>query len=616
MVRATEGSGVTTTSDPRIGKELAGYRVDALLGRGGMGVVYRAHDLALDRPVALKILAPELAADDRFRERFLRESRLAASLDHPSIVPVYDAGESSGELYIAMRFVEGSDLRAVLQAEGALEPARALHVVEQVADALDAAHERGLVHRDVKPSNVLIDNRGHSYLADFGLSRRLGEAGAALNATQSLGTVDYAAPEQIRAEEVDGRADLYSLGCLLYECLAGEPPFRRPSDAATLFAHLEEDPPASPGLEEVMRTALAKEPDERYQSGRELAEAARSALGLEPKRVRWPLALAAVGLALIGAALLAFFLTNGRGGAHSPAQGGRLLRIDPTSNSVRTAISIGDGPTAVSAGGGRVWAASEVDGRLWQYDPTGGVLSNPPAVGRPFAVTVHGGDAWVVANAAGEVTGNVVSLYDTVSGGRLGGITMSLACSLASGRVGTWAANCPDVVELRVEAGKPRVGRRVVIPRARPASAANYRESLSGMTEGAGSVWVIGDPADRRLFRIDPRRAAITATIPLGFPPGSVAFGGGSVWVTDQLGDRVVRIDPSTNSVTASIPVGRGASGVAFGLGSLWVADSLAQTVTRIDPATDRVVATIPVAVSPQSVAVDASSVWVVGDAR
>src|SRR5262245_58236708 len=145
MVRGTGGCGLTTTSDPRIGSELAGYRIDALLGRGGMGVVYRAHDLALERPVALKILAPELAADDRFRERFLRESRLAASLDHPSIVPVYDAGEYSGELYIAMRFVEGSDLRALLHEEGALEPSRALRIVEQVADALDVAHERGLV---------------------------------------------------------------------------------------------------------------------------------------------------------------------------------------------------------------------------------------------------------------------------------------------------------------------------------------------------------------------------------------------------------------------------------------------------------------------------------------
>jgi tetratricopeptide (TPR) repeat protein/predicted Ser/Thr protein kinase len=265
---------VSHSADFRIGSELAGYRVEALLGRGGMGVVYRALDLALDRPVALKILSPELAEDVRFRERFLTESRLAASLDHPNIVPVYDAGEVGGELYIAMRYVEGSDLKRLL-AGGPLAKERAVALVSQVARALDAAHERGLVHRDVKPSNVLIDEREHVYLADFGLSRRLGEAGAALGVAQSLGTVDYVSPEQIRGEQADGRADLYSLGCLLYECLAGKPPFVRSSDAATLFAHLEEEPPGLPQLDKVMSTALAKEPDDRYQSGHELVEAAR-----------------------------------------------------------------------------------------------------------------------------------------------------------------------------------------------------------------------------------------------------------------------------------------------------------------------------------------------------
>src|SRR6476660_643812 len=193
------------------GSELAGYRLESLLGRGGMGVVYRARDLALDRYVALKLLAPELAEDVRFRERFLRESRLAASLDHPAIVPIYDAGEVAGQLYIAMRLVDGTDLKRLLAEEGKLEPERALGLVEQVADALDAAHERGLVHRDVKPSNVLLDQRGHCYLADFGLSRRLAEESRARAAeARSLGTLEYVAPEQIRGAEVDGRADLYS----------------------------------------------------------------------------------------------------------------------------------------------------------------------------------------------------------------------------------------------------------------------------------------------------------------------------------------------------------------------------------------------------------------------
>src|SRR5882672_295247 len=260
------------------GSELAGYRIESLLGRGGMGVVYRAHDLALDRKVALKLLAPELAGDIRFRERFLRESRLAASLDHPGIIPIYDAGEVGGQLYIAMRLVEGTDLKRLLAEEGVLAPERTLRLLEQVADALDAAHERGLVHRDVKPSNVLVDERRHCYLADFGLSRRLSDQGVPAAGGRSIGTVDYVAPEQIRGDPLDGRADLYSLGCLLYECLAGLPPFTGGSDTAVVFAHLEEDPPTLPGLETVLAKAMAKEPAERYQSGHELVVAAREAL--------------------------------------------------------------------------------------------------------------------------------------------------------------------------------------------------------------------------------------------------------------------------------------------------------------------------------------------------
>ena len=233
-----------------VGTQIAGYRLEEEIGRGGMGVVYRAHDVALERSVALKLLAPALAEDPEFRERFLVESRLAASLDHPNVVPVYDAGEVEGQLYLAMRYVEGSDLKRLLADEGKLEPARAIAVCSQIANALDAAHARGLVHRDVKPSNVLLDEREHAYLADFGLTRRLTDAAPDFDAGLSLGTPAYVAPEQIEGKDVDGRADQYSLACLLHECLTGEPPFPRGSEAATLFAHLEEPPPAAPGLDE------------------------------------------------------------------------------------------------------------------------------------------------------------------------------------------------------------------------------------------------------------------------------------------------------------------------------------------------------------------------------
>ena len=293
-----------------VGTQIAGYRLEELVGKGGMGVVYRAHDVALERRVALKLLSPTLAEDADFRERFLVESRLAASLDHPNVVPIYDAGEVEGQLYLAMRYVEGSDLKALLRKEGTLEPTAAIAICAQIANALDAAHARGLVHRDVKPSNVLLDEREHAYLADFGLTRRLTDEAPGFNAGLSLGTPAYVAPEQIEGKDVDGRADQYSLACLLHECLTGEPPFPRGSEAATLFAHLEEPPPAPARPRAGDAQALAKSPDDRYGSCTEFVADARHALGLEPKRTRWPLALAGVGAALLGAALLAFFLTQ------------------------------------------------------------------------------------------------------------------------------------------------------------------------------------------------------------------------------------------------------------------------------------------------------------------
>jgi Protein kinase domain len=288
-----------------VGTQIAGYRLAELVGRGGMGVVYRAHDVALERSVALKLLSPSLAEDRDFRERFLVESRLAASLEHPNVVPIHDAGEADGQLYLAMRYVEGTDLKRLLQEERSLEPARAIAICAQVAEALDAAHARGLVHRDVKPSNVLLDHDAHAYLADFGLTRRLSEQAPAFDAGLSLGTPAYVAPEQIEGKEVDGRADQYSLACLLHECLTGEPPFKRGSEAATLFAHLEEEPPAAPGLEEVMARALAKSPADRYPSCRGFVADANRALFAPQRRGRrrrW-LAAALVAVAAVGTAI-------------------------------------------------------------------------------------------------------------------------------------------------------------------------------------------------------------------------------------------------------------------------------------------------------------------------
>jgi YVTN family beta-propeller protein len=602
---------MTTSADSRIGTELLGYRVEAVLGRGGMSVVYLAEDLRLRRRVALKLLAPALAADEAFRERFLEESQLAASLDHPNVVPIYEAGEAGDELYIAMRYVEGQDLKQLLRG-GPLGSDQAVRLCSQVAEALDFAHARGLVHRDVKPSNVLLDPKEHVYLADFGLTKRVGESRK--GEPSLFGTIDYVAPEQIRGDEVDGRADVYALGCLLYESLVGEPPFRRGSDAATLYAHLEEQPPSPSGLEHVLPKALAKDPVERYATCGELMDAARDALGLtRSQRTLWPLAVAAVGLAVVAAALLAFFLTNG-GPSTASAQGGRLLRIDPASNRVISSVTVGDGPAAVAAGSGRVWVASYRDGTLWQLDPGTGGVTKIPAYGRPYAITLRDGSAYVAALGPGQFTGNVAQ-FDAVTGGRTGGLD-AFVCSLTSGDHGLWVAGCPNVQKLEVVGGDVRVGSTVPIPYAERLSAANYREALGSMAQDERAIWVVGDAADRRLWRIDPRRHRIAATIALGFPPAAVAAGSGGVWVTDELGDRLVRIDPATNRIVGVVRVGRGAAGVAVGAGSVWVADAIDHELTRIDPGTNRVLATIRVAASPRAVTVGEGSVWVVGDAR
>ncbi|HXJ63238.1 MAG TPA: protein kinase [Actinomycetota bacterium] len=281
--------------DARSGTRIAGFTVISRIGRGGMGVVYLAEQARLGRRVALKLLSPEAGSDEDLRRRFVqRESRLAATLEHPNVVPVYDAGEEpDGTLWLAMRFVDGDDLGRMLQREGPLDLDRTLDLLGQVASALDAAHRKGLIHRDVKPQNILVEGRPpteHAYLTDFGLTR--GPSSSRMTASQSfLGTVAYAAPETIVGrEDVDGRADVYSLGCVLFECLTGSVPFAQPTDIAILWSHLNSEPPRvtafrpelPPELDDVLRTALAKEPEHRYPGAGALVEAARMAVAGHP----------------------------------------------------------------------------------------------------------------------------------------------------------------------------------------------------------------------------------------------------------------------------------------------------------------------------------------------
>jgi serine/threonine-protein kinase len=278
---------------PLVGEEFAGYRLTSVIGRGGMSIVFQAENPRLGNVIALKVLDPSLARDDVFRSRFLEESRIAASMNHPNVVPIHDTGSSDGLLYLAMRYVAGTDLRQMLKKRGRLQPETAVFLLGQAARALDAAHRRGLVHRDVKPGNLLVErgNDGgdpdHLYLADFGITKHLGGRTGLTSTGAFLGTIDYVAPEQIRGISVLGLADQYSLGCVLYECLTGRVPFEKDLDAAIIWAHVEEPPTLPtvfrpdlpPAVDRVFARVLAKHPGDRYETCREFMTAAREALG-------------------------------------------------------------------------------------------------------------------------------------------------------------------------------------------------------------------------------------------------------------------------------------------------------------------------------------------------
>ncbi|MFJ4593458.1 MULTISPECIES: serine/threonine-protein kinase [unclassified Kitasatospora] len=279
-----------------VGRRIAGYRLEREIGRGGMAVVYRAKDLRLGRTVAVKLLAPELARNEVFRQRFMHESEAAAAIDHPHIIPVFEAGEHDGILFIAMRHVEGGDLRGLMNRGGPFSAERTARLALQIASALDAAHDHDLVHRDVKPGNVLVaagtdsEHPEHLYLADFGLTKKSLSLSGLTSVGQIVGTLDYAAPEQISGRPLDGRCDQYGLGCVVFEMLAGSPPFRRESDVALLWAHLNDPPPTlrdhrpdlPTAVEAVVARALAKAPQDRYASCLQFVAELRAATAVVP----------------------------------------------------------------------------------------------------------------------------------------------------------------------------------------------------------------------------------------------------------------------------------------------------------------------------------------------
>jgi YVTN family beta-propeller protein len=626
---------VSLSVDPRIGSELFGYRLEALLGRGGMGVVYKAYDPRLKRYVALKLIAPELSEDERFRERFLAESELAASLDHPNVVPIYDAFDAEGRLAIAMRYVEGTDLKQLLQKERVLDPGRAVAICGQVAAALDAAHARGLIHRDVKPSNVLLAESEHVYLADFGLSRRLAELEGQPEDGLSVGTPSYVSPEQIERGSVDGRADEYALGCMLYECLTGQAPFVRDSELAVLWAHVQEEPPAASehnpdlpiAIDAVIGKAMSKSPDDRYGSCGELVVAARDALGLHQPvaiRERKALILTAIGLAIAVSAVLAgVLLTQGKG-AHPrrpstkptlAIKADSLQRIDPRTNRLAGTIKVGSRPGSVAVGEGAVWVTSLDDQTVSRIDPKTDRLSMTGAAGAdPIHVAAGEGALWV-ANGADKtllrLDPRTLKIVQTFLPGGDG----SRYCGPAAvGEGAVWVA------ESLSGAGVTRISPDDDLP----ARVASVQPCAFDVAVGGGAVWLVpsavfqvgcgcgSGTAGRSVTRVDPVKLKAVASIPLAFMPVDIAADGQGVWLADRRDNFLVRIDPKTNRVVGRVRVGDAPVAVATGEGSVWTANLDAGTVSRIDPKRHKVVATIKVGPRPTDIAAGEGGVWVI----
>jgi YVTN family beta-propeller protein len=618
--------GYVAGSELAPGTTVAGYRIEGLIGRGGMGAVYRAAEEGLQRKVALKVIAPELAQDERFRERFLRESKVAASLDHPHVIPIYQAGDEGGLLFLAMRYVEGTDLARLVAEEGALEPRRALELLSQVAEALDAAHAQGLVHRDVKPSNVLIAQaagREHCYLGDFGLTKRAGSLSGVSAAGEIVGTLEYVAPEQITGDPLDERADIYSLGCVLHECLTGQAPFPRATDVALLWAHVHEQPTppskARPGLPEeldaVLARALAKDPGRRYDSAGELVAASREALGIgekqrtkptawrRPARALRPMstrsrAVAALAAVTAAAAAVAALFLTGSEQAPVTVPPDSVAVIDPSSNRVDEAIPVGGQPSAIAAGAGAVWVANVEDRTLTRLHPQTRAVERTITLegGTPTGVAAGSTGVWVAHGLVGSVA-RVDPGLDEVVGTTSNVVGRSGGSAIALGEGAVWVVSRNGELA-RIDPRSSRVAGPLVVG-----------VVPSAVAVGEGAVWVANAGAST-VSVVNPRTMSTVETVSVGTEPSGIAVGEGAVWVTNHGDGTVTRIDPRSFA-TRTIEVGRGPTGIATGAGAIWVADRDEGTVSRIDPETRKVTGTIEVGNRLEGIVVSDGVVWV-----
>ncbi|MGH3079111.1 MAG: protein kinase domain-containing protein, partial [Gaiellaceae bacterium] len=563
------------------------------------------------------------------------------SLDHPHVIPIYQAGEEAGVLFLAMRYVEGSDLAKVIAEGGALEPDRAVDLLAQIAEALDAAHAQGLIHRDVKPSNILLaESAGKElcYLGDFGLTKRTGSLSGVSVAGTVVGTLEYVAPEQITGEPLDERSDVYSLGCVLYECLTGQAPFPRATDVALLWAHVHEEPtppskarPQLPSeLDTVLARALAKEPGRRYRSAGELVAATRSALRLveaaPPDRKLSRLLLAAAGaLALLAAAALAAFLLTREESGLSSVSPNAVGVIDPGSNKLVAEVPVGIEPRSIAVGEGGVWVANAEDETVSRIDPaTRQVVRTISVPDYPSDLTVGAGSVLVALGALGELV--LIDPEQSEAGSPIDALgDRETACrgpraSIAFGAGAAWFV-CESGQIGRVNA-RTGVSKRVNLAGVvTPVEVRN--PDFTDAAFGLGLLYLVNRTTNF-VATLDPatnKGLGAGSQGPGGWftngAPEAIAFTSKSIWVAAFGDDRVNRATFPRGPrypfppIPGSTDVGDGPVDIAAGEGGVWVLNRLDASVTRIDEETGEVVATIDVGNEPQHIAVGEGYVWV-----
>jgi YVTN family beta-propeller protein len=641
------------------GEVLAGHRIEEVAGRGGMGVVYRATQLALDRTVALKVIAPGLLDDATMRARFVRESKVAASIDHPNVIPVFYAGEEDGVAYIAMRYVAGDDLRRLVRRQRRLPPERAANIVAQVAAALDAAHVAGLVHRDVKPANVLIGPGDHVYLTDFGLSKHALSTAGATKPGHWVGTIDYVAPEQIRGERADARADVYALGCLLFFTLTGTVPFPRETDEAKLWAQLS-DPPPKPSVDgvpevfdAVIERALAKAPDDRYQSAGDLGRAAlAAAAGRQPVRTERVVArgaaapievetvtAAAVAVSaetvvadetrthvqrarrpvLLGAALaaaggigvaMALTLSSGGGDGNGGAAVGSAT---PTPSPAATAaaepaihvgesVHVGRRPNVARAIGDNIFVGKGKEPRMAIVSAsTGKRRAIAPQVGRGVTDSAAGfGALWVSVSRSHEVvvldpeSGHIRHRYD------VDGSPGSIAISRNAVWVGV--VNPGDVPDMLLKLD-PRSGKTL--------AATAYPWGIIALVPSPNALWIVARRR-ARVVRASLRTGKPGKNVQVGHSPSAYGvYGAGALWVVTPKEDTVTKVVPATGD-PVPISVGKSPRRLAYANGKVYVTNYTSNDLYVIDAKSTRVTGEpLGLPTNPYALAVAGDALWV-----